>query len=100
MLLKTGRADGSHLKTKENKMITTTKKMREDIRKLNEEDLIVCDTCGSEKLSEKMWVDSNSYISIDGDSYFKYVNGTDDTQYWCDSCNDMARPIHITEYKE
>ena len=100
MLLKTGRADGSHLKTKENKMITTTKKMREDIRKLNEDDLVVCDTCGSEKLSEKMWVDSNSYISIDGDSYFKYVNGTDDTQYWCDSCNDMARPIHITEYKE
>ena len=81
-------------------MITTTKKMREDIRKLNEDDLVVCDTCGSEKLSEKMWVDSNSYISIDGDSYYKYVNGTDDTHYWCDSCNDMARPIHITEYKE
>ena len=81
-------------------MLKLTKKMKADLRKLKEEDLVVCDICGSEELSEKMWVDSNSYISIDGQSYFKYIDGVDDTQYWCDSCNDMARPVHISEWEE
>ena len=81
-------------------MLTTTKKMRDDLKTLREDDLVVCDVCGSDKLSEKMWVDSNSYVSIDGDSYYKYVEGVDDTQYWCDSCNDMARPVHISEFEE
>ena len=81
-------------------MLKLTKKMKADLRKLKEEDLVVCDICGSEELSEKMWVDSNSYISIDGQSYFKYIDGVDDTQYWCYSCNDMARPVHISEWEE
>ena len=81
-------------------MLRLTKKMKADIRRLKEEDLVVCDICGSEELSEKMWVDSNSYISIDGQSYFKYIDGVDDTQYWCDSCSDMARPVHISEWEE
>ena len=81
-------------------MLMLTEQMKKDIRKLNEDDLVVCNVCGSDDLSEKMWVDSNSFISIDGSCYYKYVNGTDDTQYWCDKCNDMTHPIHITEYKE
>ena len=81
-------------------MLKTTKKMREDFKKLREDDLVVCDICGSDELSEKLWVDSNSYISIDGDSYYKYIAGVDDTQYWCDGCNDMARPVHISEWEE
>ena len=81
-------------------MLTTTKKMREDLQKLREEDLVVCDVCGSEEISEKVWVDSNSYMSVDGELYFKYVDGVDDEQYWCDGCCDMARPQHISEYKE
>ena len=81
-------------------MLKTTIKMREDLKKLREEDLVVCDTCGSDKISEKIWVDSNSYISIDGYSYFKYIDSVDDCQYWCDGCCDMARPQHISEYKE
>ena len=81
-------------------MLKLTEKMKADIQKLNEEDLVVCDICGSEELSEKMRVDSNSYISIDGQSYYKYIAGVDDTQYWCDSCNDIARPVHISEWEE
>ena len=81
-------------------MIKTTKKMREDIRKLNEDDLVVCDVCASEEIEEKIWAKINSCIVIDGEPYYKYANEVDDEQYWCEGCNDMARPQHITEYKE
>ena len=81
-------------------MITTTKKMREDLKKQKEQDLVVCDTCGSDEISEKIWVDSNSYISIDGESYFKYIAGIDDTKYWCDKCNEETMPVHISEWEE
>ena len=74
--------------------------MKADIQRLKEEDLVVCDVCGSDEISEEMRVDSNSYVSIDGQSYYKYIAGVDDTQYWCDSCNDMARPVHISEWEE
>ena len=83
-------------------MITTTKKMREDLRKSKEQDLVVCDICGSDKIAEKMWVDSNSYIQVDGDSYYKCSDSTyeDDTNYWCEKCNDETRPVHISEWEE
>ena len=81
-------------------MLTITKKMRADLKRLREDDLVVCDKCGSEKLSEKMWVDSNSYISIDGESYYKYIAGIDDTIYWCDKCNEETVPVHISEWEE
>ena len=81
-------------------MLKTTKKMREDLKRLREDDLVVCDKCGSEELSEKMWVDSNSYISIDGDSYYKYIDGIDDTYYLCNKCNEETRPVHISEWEE
>ena len=81
-------------------MITTTKKMREDLKKQKEQDLVVCDTCGSDEISEKMWVDSNSYISIDGESYYKYIADIDDTKYWCDKCDEETIPVHISEWEE
>ena len=81
-------------------MLKTTKKLREDLRKLREKDLIVCDMCGSEDVSEKIWVDVNSYITIDGETYYKYNTDVDDSQYWCEKCYDMTHPQHITEYKE
>tara|TARA_Y100000310_G_C20654028_1_gene801016 strand:+ start:123 stop:380 length:258 start_codon:yes stop_codon:yes gene_type:complete len=80
-------------------MLKLTKKMKADIKKLKEEDLIVCDACGSDEVSEKMWVDTNSYISIEGISYYKYIAGIDDTTYWCDKCNEEAAPVHISEYE-
>ena len=81
-------------------MLKLTKKMKADLRKLKEDDLVVCDVCGSEEVSEKIWVDVNSYISIDGDTYYKYNTDVDDSQYWSEKCYDMAHPVHITEYKE
>ena len=81
-------------------MITTTKKMRADLRRLREQDLIVCDACGSDKISEKIWIDTNSYISVDGETYYKYSDSIDDTDYWCEKCNDETLPVHISEWKE
>ena len=89
-------------------MIKLTKQMKADIRKSKEQDLVVCDCCGSDKISEKMWVDSNSYVQIDGDSYYKYLNWVErrealnqlDTEYWCHKCNDATIPVHISEWEE
>lgn len=81
-------------------MLTITKKMASDLKKLKEDDLIVCEDCGSDKISEKIWVDSNSYISINGESYYRYNNEVDDGQFWCENCYDMAHPVHISEYKD
>ena len=50
-------------------MLKLTKQLKADLRKLKKDDLVVCSDCGSENVTEKMWVDSNSFISIDGESY-------------------------------
>tara|TARA_Y100000310_G_scaffold197165_1_gene197234 strand:+ start:1523 stop:1804 length:282 start_codon:yes stop_codon:yes gene_type:complete len=81
-------------------MIKLTKQMREDLRKAKEQDLVVCDACGSDKISEKIWIDTNSYISVDGETYYKYSDSIDDTMYWCDKCNEEAAPVHISEWEE
>ena len=81
-------------------MLKLTKQMKADIRKLREQDIIVCEACGSDKISEKMWVDSNSFISIDGETYYKHDNSVDDTMYWCNKCNEESVPVHISEYEE
>ena len=74
--------------------------MREDIKRLREQDLIVCDVCGKGNLSEKIWVDTNSYIQVDGESYYKYSGDVEDGQFWCEDCSDMTHPQHISEYEE
>ena len=73
--------------------------MKKDLQKLKEQDLVVCDACGSDKIAEKMWVDTNSYVQINGASYYKYDGCIDDTMYWCNKCNDATHPVHISEYK-
>ena len=82
-------------------MLKLTKQMKADLRKLKEADLIVCDACGSEDVAEKIWVDVNSYVQIDGDSYYKYDESTDNCtpRYWCNKCYEEAVPVHISEYK-
>ena len=80
-------------------MLILTKKMKADIKKLREQDIIVCEACGSDKISEKMWVDTNSFISIDGETYYKYDDSIDDTMYWCNKCNEESLPVHISEYE-
>ena len=82
-------------------MLKLTKQMKADLRRLKEDDLVVCDSCGSEDVAEKIWVDANSYIQIDGDSYYKYDESTDNCtpRYWCNECDEEAVPVHISEYK-
>ena len=80
-------------------MLKLTKQMKADIRKLREDDIIVCDACGSDKISEKIWVDVNSFLSIDGETYYKYDGCIDDATYWCNKCNEEAAPVHISEYE-
>jgi len=81
-------------------MIRLTKQMKKDIRKIKEQDLIVCQECGKGDIEEKIWVDTNSYVSIDGEAYYKYGRDRDDNHYWCNKCNDMCHPLHITEYEK
>ena len=46
-------------------MLVFTDKMKQDIAKQREQDIIVCDACGSDKVVEKMWVETNNYMYID-----------------------------------
>ena len=82
-------------------MLVLTKKMKEDIAKQREQDIFVCDACGSDKITEKMWVETNSYISIDGETYYKADSCLDDdSMFWCESCYEEANPILKEDYKE
>ena len=81
-------------------MLVLTKKMKEDIAKYREQDIIVCDTCGTDDIQEKMWVNSNNYISIDGCTYYKYEGDIDETSYWCDKCCVETIPVLKQDYKE
>ena len=80
-------------------MLVFTDKMKQDIAKQREQDIIVCDACGSDKVVEKMWVETNSYMYIDGETYYKYDDSIDEGQYWCNKCNEESLPIHISEYE-
>ena len=81
-------------------MLKTTKQMRKDMRKIREEDLIVCNKCGSEEVSEKVWIDSNSFVRIDGHQYSRVLDITSDDSYWCDACGVETTPLHIEEYRK
>ena len=76
----------------------TTKKMIADMQILKGEDIIVCSECGSDAIEEKIWVDVNHYVMINGESYFQYSNEGYD-EYRCRKCMNDTVPISITEYK-
>ena len=40
-------------------MLTLTKKMASDLKKLKEDDLVVCEDCGSDAISEKITLPSH-----------------------------------------
>tara|TARA_R100001594_G_scaffold51424_1_gene84804 strand:- start:572 stop:829 length:258 start_codon:yes stop_codon:yes gene_type:complete len=80
-------------------MLILTEQMKKDLKKIREQDIVVCNYCGSKEVTEKIWVDVNDSITIDGDTYYKYNTEVDDEQYWCEKCYDMTKPIHISEYK-
>ena len=75
----------------------TTKKMMKDIKKLN--NLFVCDSCGSEDIDEKVWVDLNDQFSLNGKWYALVLDGAED-RYWCRKCNEECNPVNFEEYIE
>ena len=79
-------------------MLILTKQMKKDLKRLREQDLVVCDYCGSEEVTEKIWVDVNHYVMINGESYFQYSSEGYD-EYRCRKCMNDTVPISITEYK-
>ena len=81
-------------------MLVFTKKMKEDIAKQREQDIVDCDACGSDKVVEKMWVETNSYMYIDGETYYKTDSCMDDTIFWCNSCYEETTAIRKEDYKE
>ena len=80
--------------------MVTTKKMMADLNKLTGGDKFVCDACGSDKITEKVWVDVNNYIVLSGETYCKFNTEVNDESFWCGDCYDLALPITIKEYKE
>ncbi len=75
-----------------------TKQMKADMQKLKGEYLIVCSDCGSDAIEEKIWVDVNHYVMINGESYFQYSSEGYD-EYRCRKCMSDTLPISIAEYK-
>ena len=69
-----------------------------DMQILKGEDIIVCSECGSDAIEEKIWVDVNHYVMINGESYFQYSSEGYD-EYRCRKCMNDTVPISITEYK-
>ena len=74
----------------------TTKKMMKDIVKNS--DLFVCDSCGSEDVDEKVWVDLNDQLSLSGKWYALVLDGDD--MFWCRKCNEECNPVRFEEYME
>ena len=77
----------------------TTKKMLKDIKTLKKENLFVCNICGSTEVSEKIWVNINSCLSLQGELYYKFIDSDSDVLYWCGECGDATRPVEKSEYK-
>ena len=76
-----------------------TKKMMEDIKKLNPSDLYVCNYCGDDNVEEKAWISVNNAAVIKGKAYHEVHNCCDD-MYWCRSCNVACKPITFDKYME
>ena len=55
------------------------------------DDMWVCDYCGSEEVSQGAWVDINTETLVDF---------MDNSNYWCDICEDEVSPITYFEFKE
>ena len=76
-----------------------TKKMIEDIKKLNASDLFVCQECGDDNIEEKAWISVNNTAVIKG-KVFHEVHDCCDDIYWCRSCNIACKPITFDKYME
>ena len=62
-------------------------------------DLFVCDFCGSQDIDEKLWVDLNDQLSING-KWYALVSDIYDDMYWCRKCGKECNPVKFEEYME
>ena len=76
-----------------------TKKLKQDLKKVKGDDLIVCNVCGSDNIEEQIWVNHNEYVQqVDG-VYYKYSNDAGDNR-WCLDCNEPCIAMLINDWKE
>ena len=87
---------------KKGEKMITTKQMAEDLKKLKKDDFVVCDKCGDDGIVETLWVRVNDVMLIKGKTYYRYDSESDngEIKWYCYECENYAKPIHITEYKE
>ena len=76
-----------------------TKKMMADIKKLNPQDILVCNMCGADDIEEKAWISVNNTAVVDG-LVFHEVYDTCDDIFWCTQCNNACKPITFNKYME
>ena len=76
-----------------------TKKMMEDINRLNPQDIFVCQICGNDDIEEKAWISVNNTAVVKG-KVFHEVHDCCDDMYWCRSCNKACKPITFKQYME
>tara|TARA_R110000824_G_scaffold284376_1_gene472661 strand:+ start:3317 stop:3577 length:261 start_codon:yes stop_codon:yes gene_type:complete len=76
-----------------------TKKMIEDIKRLNAEDIFVCKICGADDIQEKAWISVNNTEVVDGLVFHEVYDACDD-MYWCSQCNTACKPITFKKYME
>ena len=74
-----------------------TKKMMEDINKLNPKDIFVCQVCGADDIEQKAWISVNNTKVVKG-LVFHEVYDTCDDMYFCSQCNDACKPITFDKY--
>mgnify|MGYP003151471197 FL=1 len=76
-----------------------TKKMMEDINKLNPKDIFVCQVCGADDIEQKAWISVNNTAVVKG-LVFHEVYDTCDDLYFCSQCSDACKPITFEKYME
>ena len=76
-----------------------TKKLKQDLKKVKGDAIIVCNTCGGDDIEEKIWVSANEYVTCPDGVYYKYINEAGDL-FWCATCNEPCTPMPINDWKE
>ena len=76
-----------------------TKKLKQDLKRVKGDALIVCNTCGGDDIEEKIWVSANEYVQCPDGVYYKYINEAGDL-FWCATCNEPCTPMPINDWKE
>ena len=57
---------------------------------------LVCETCGSDKILEKVWISTNKQVIVDDKIYFRvdeYYFSNGDTRFECKDCKDETCPV-------